>query len=102
MRIVSQDGTLELPYEETIFMTQRVDWKNETWFNIVADVKGRVWIIAGYSTIEKAEEAMRRCRRAYGIYMQSVLKPREVSSLEDMEKRGSFTFPKEEDVVCQK
>lgn len=75
MRIISQDGTLDMPYEQVII--QR--FKDEIYFlnknltgveHLVGDM-----VAAKYSTEEKAKKAMEMLREAYTgmpIVMQNV------------------------------
>lgn len=65
MRVISQDGTIDMPYEQVII--QR--FKNDIYFlnknltgveQLVSDM-----IVAQYSTEKKAEKAMEMLRNAY-------------------------------------
>ena len=75
MRIISQDGTLDIPYEQVVI--QR--FKGEIYFlnkNLIGveQLCGDM-VIAEYSTEEKAEKAMEMLRDAYvgmPIVMQNV------------------------------
>lgn len=70
MRVISQDGALDMPYEQVII--QR--FKNEIYFlnsnltgleQLVSDM-----VIAKYSTEEKAKKAMEMLREKYLIRME--------------------------------
>lgn len=68
MRVISQDGTLDIPYEQVVI--QR--FKGEIYFlnknltgidDLVSDI-----VIAKYSTEEKAKKAMEMLREEYRKY----------------------------------
>lgn len=68
MRVISQDGTLDIPYEQVVI--QR--FKGEIYFlnknltgidDLVSDI-----VIAKYSTEEKAKKAMEMLREEYQKY----------------------------------
>lgn len=65
MRVISQDGTLDMPYEQVVIQK----FKNDIYFlnknltgveQLVNDM-----VVATYSTEEKAKKAMEMLRRAY-------------------------------------
>ena len=65
MRVISQDGTLDMPYEQVVI--QR--FKNDIYFlnknltgveQLVSDM-----VVATYSTAEKAQKAMEMLREDY-------------------------------------
>ena len=65
MRVISQDGTLDIPYEQVVI--QR--FKGEIYFlnkNLtgIDDLVGDI-VIAKYSTEEKAQKAMEMLREDY-------------------------------------
>ena len=66
MRIISQDGTIDIPYElSAVTIGQKVDLSE---FNINIRSKlldERQCIVAIYSTDEKAKKAMEMLRKAY-------------------------------------
>ena len=61
MRIVSQDGCYDLPYEQTVVL------REETHI-LVRTMEYEDLRIASYSTEEKAIKAMEMCRVEYGKY----------------------------------
>ena len=65
MRIISQDGIFDLPYEQAV--VARFDEKVIAYpFN---DLESSDYIqLASYSTEEKAIKALEMCRREYGKY----------------------------------
>ena len=76
MRVISQDGTIDIPYElSAVTIGQKVDLSK---FNINIRSKlldERPCIVATYSTEEKAKKAMEMLRDAYigmPIVMQNV------------------------------
>lgn len=58
MRIISQDGCYDVPYEQAILLAD----DGEIWAFTCDAKKGR---IASYSTQEKAMKAMEMCRNRY-------------------------------------
>ena len=118
MRIISQDGTIDIPYEQVVI--QR--FKTEIYFlnknltgveNLICDME-----IALYSTEEKAEKAMEMLRETYqygkkvsvpkfdesGIDKEDDITLYNTRLLNDFFKGGTyipikvFQFPKDEDV----
>lgn len=72
MRVISQDGRLDFPYEESIVFISLVDASE---IRIVAIADDDDVAIAKYSTEEKAKKAMEMLRDAYigmPIVMQNV------------------------------
>lgn len=66
MRIISQDGTIDMPYEQVII--QR--YKKDIYFlnkNLIIGVEKRLgdMVVAAYSKEEKAKKAMEMLRVAY-------------------------------------
>ena len=74
MRVISQDGTLDFPYENSIvFIDTRA--KEATFVRMQAIGDNETSITAKYSTKEKAKKAMEMLRDAYigmPIVMQNV------------------------------
>lgn len=105
MRVISQDGTLDMPYEQVII--QR--FKDEIYFlnknltgveHLVGDM-----VVAKYSTEEKAKKAMSELKYAYLSHNQLQINkeiPKAVSD-EFPDKiikavYGAFQFPAEEEL----
>ena len=64
MRIISQDGTVDIPYDQTALIRVGKEMKE-----IYADsIKFEDLRIAKYSTEEKAIKAMEMCRKKYLDY----------------------------------
>lgn len=57
MRIISQGGHADLPYERTIIMSNTE--------NVLARCDGKEYVMGIYSTKEKAMKAMEICRNRY-------------------------------------
>ncbi len=60
MRLISQDGTLNFPYEQIV--VQRDD--SAIYARIIGESKARN-VLANYSNEEKADRAMKMLREAY-------------------------------------
>lgn len=58
MRIISQDGTIDVPYEHTTLIRVGAEV-------YLSSIKLRDTLIAKYSTEEKAIKAMEMCRKKY-------------------------------------
>lgn len=90
MRIVSQDGEFDLPYEET---TLRAFANGEIGAFSLIDLESNDFIVmAEYSTKEKAIKAMEMCRQEYGKYFgtQGGISP--ITGA--VTQPGIFTYPK--------
>lgn len=101
MRVISQDGTLDMPYEEVIIQRfrSRIYFlnKNLTGVESLADDMQ----IAEYSTEEKAKKAMEELRYAYMCH--SLVKMGkspldEIGEKITMGLSGLFQFPAEEEL----
>ena len=68
MRIISQDGKIDLPYEQ---ISISIDYDDEMAIIAYAVSSGTIWELAEYSTKEKAEKAMEELRTEYGNYKQA-------------------------------
>lgn len=103
MRIISQDGCYNLPYEQTVVL------REETHI-LVRTMEYEDLRIASYSTEEKAIKAMEMCRKRYTQYIFNrrmvpvVAKDLTRLPLEEAEKVRDqisetfiFQFPKEEE-----
>lgn len=85
MRIVSQDGCYDLPYEQTVVL------REETHI-LVRTMEYEDLRIASYYTEEKAIKAMEMCRQEYGKYygVQGGVSP--ITGA--VTQPGIFTYPK--------
>lgn len=103
MRVISQDGTMDFPYEiSTIFIYPRIE-------NVIAIQSAgdsEISIIGRYSSKEKAIKAMEMLREAYvgmPIVMQNVNTPKgAVKTLEVVQGCGIgnivFRFPQDDEI----
>ena len=101
MRVISQDGALDIPYEQVV--VQR--FKGEIYFlnknltgidDLVSDI-----VIAKYSTEEKAKKAMEELRYAYMCHnLVKMVKtpPDGIDEKLTMGLSGVFHFPAEEEL----
>lgn len=65
MRIISQDGKIDLPYEQ---ISISIDCDDERTIIAYAVSSGTIWELAEYSKKEKAEEVMKMLREGYRNY----------------------------------
>ena len=101
MRVISQDGALDIPYEQVVI--QRFNGeiyflnKNLTGIDdLVSDI-----VIAKYSTEEKAKKAMEELRYAYMCHnLVKMVKtpPDGIDEKLTMGLSGVFQFPAEEEL----
>lgn len=101
MRVISQDGTVDMPYEEVIIQRfkSRIYFlnKNLTGVESLADDMQ----IAEYSTEEKAKKAMEELRYAYMCHnLVKMVKtpPDGIDEKLTMGLSGVFQFPAEEEL----
>lgn len=108
MRVISQDGTIDMPYEEVIIQRfkSRIYFLNK---NLTAvESLNNDMQIAEYSTEEKAKKAMERLRIAYenNVFYHCTAgskcfeEVRSILSEEQFQKAASeyFQFPAEEEL----
>ena len=94
MRIISQDGTIDLPYEQVIIT--RHDKSIYLMEHLTEDVE-----IAKYSTEEKADEAMEELRVAYichNLVKMGYVPPNNITEKLSIGLTGVFQFPAEEEL----
>ena len=121
MRIISQNGTIDVPYEQVVIQLFEKDiyFLNKNLVGIEPHIND--FLIAEYSTEEKAEKAMEMLRTAYtgrfvtnadisddfnerlqelmkGGFGAVVVKDTSDSTVEFSNLNGYFQFPKDEDV----
>lgn len=101
MRVISQDGTIDVPYEELIIQRfkSRIYFlnKNSTGVESLNDDMQ----IAGYSTEEKAKKAMEELRYAYmchTLVKMGQTPPDGIDEKLTMGLSGVFQFPTEEEL----
>lgn len=68
MRIISQGGKIDLPYEQ---ISISIDCDDERTIIAYAVSSGTIWELDEYSKKEKAEKAMEMLRTEYGNYKQA-------------------------------
>lgn len=68
MRIISQGGKIDLPYEQ---ISISIDCDDERTIIAYAVSSGTIWELAEYSKKEKAEEVMKMLRTGYSDYQQA-------------------------------
>lgn len=94
MRVISQDGTIDLPYEQVIIT--RNDKSIYLMEHLTEDVE-----IAKYSTEEKAKEAMEELRMSYmchNLVKMGQTTPDGIDEKLTMGLSGVFHFPAEEEL----
>ena len=88
MRLISQDGTIDVPYDNTII------YRNDEYIICVFGCTDKERVLARYSTDEKAKKAMEMLRNEYMQY--------ETAKSEDywfaFDYPKVFQFPADEDV----
>lgn len=104
MRIISQDETIDVPYEHTTLIREGTEI-------YLSSIKLRDTLIAKYSTEEKAVKAMEMCRsryawckiRSHGMnsltMAMSFRRTDEIEQLlETFAEKNIFQFPEDEEV----
>ena len=98
MRVISQDGKLDFPYENSVVFISLVDASE---IRIVAIGDDDNVVIAKYSTEEKAKKAMEELRYAYMCHSLAKMgqtPPDEIDEKLSMGLSGVFHFPSEEEL----
>ena len=101
MRVISQEGTIDIPYEEVIIQRfeSRIYFLNKNLTGVETlndDMK-----IAEYSTEEKAKKAMEELRYAYMCHILAKMgntPPDGIDEKLTMGLIGVFQFPTEEEL----
>ena len=101
MRVISQDGTIDMPYESVIIQRfgREIYFLNKNLIGVeqlVSDMD-----IATYSTEEKAKKAMEELRYAYMCHSLAKMwqtPPDEIDEKLAMGLSGVFHFPSEEEL----
>ncbi len=98
MRVISQDGTLDFPYENSIvFIDTRA--KEAAFVRMQAIGDNETSITAKYSTEEKAKKAMEELRMAYmchNLAKMGQTPPDGIDEKLTMGLSGVFEFPADE------
>ena len=98
MRVISQDGKLDFPYENSVVFINLVDASE---IRIVAIGDDDDVVIAKYSTEEKAKKAMEELRYAYmchTLVKMGQTPPDGIDEKLTMGLSGVFHFPAEEEL----
>ena len=98
MRVISQDGKLDFPYENSVVFINLVDASE---IRIVAIGDDDNVVIAKYSTEEKAKKAMEELRYAYichSLVKMGQTPPDGIDEKLTMGLSGVFQFPAEEEL----
>ena len=98
MRVISQDGRLDFPYEESVVFISLVDASE---IRIVAIGDDDNVVIAKYSTEEKAKKAMEELRYAYMCHNLVKMVKTPLDGIDEkltMGLSGVFQFPAEEEL----
>ena len=95
MRIISQDGTIDIPYEQCVIQRfrEKIYFLNKNLVGVEQLVNDME--MASYSTEEKAKKAMEMLREKYKDYAKATNKSN-FFTMFDYPK--VFQFPKDEDV----
>ena len=101
MRVISQDGTIDIPYDSVIIQRfgREIYFLNKNLIGVeqlVSDMD-----IATYSTEEKAKKAMEELRYAYMCHSLAKMGqtlPDEIDEKLAMGLSGAFQFPTEEEL----
>lgn len=65
MRVISQDGYTDIPYEDFVFSATD-DWKIKAAKDVICDIRqGKMRVIAEYSSREKVLKVMELLRESY-------------------------------------
>lgn len=100
MRVISQDGTIDMPYEQIVI--QRFEReiyclnKNLSGVHALDDM-----CIAKYSTVEKAQKAIEELRYSYMCRNIAKMRNEPINDIDEklyMGLNGVFQFPKEEEI----
>ena len=90
MRVISQDGRIDLPYEQIVVENNTVD-KITIIAYAVDSYDDTVWKLAEYSTEEKAEKAMKTLRTEYERHYQTYLDGMKEILFELYEELGTYS-----------
>lgn len=107
MRIISQDGTFDVPYEQVVIQrySDGIYWLNKNLIGVESDGISEDFKIASYSSEAKAIKVMEMIMKSYTGYIfckEDVMMRAEMSENEKMtnlmESFLYFKFPKDEEV----
>lgn len=100
MRVISQDGTIDVPYENFVFGIIEDNFIVAIRDTIARPSEIAQGVVAKYSTKEKAEEAMKQLKYAYLCHNRVKIE-REYPICDDKTQEGIggvYTFPQDDEV----
>ena len=107
MRLISQDGTFDVPYEQVVIQrySDGIYWLNKNLIGVESGGISEDFKIASYSSEAKAIKVMEMIMKSYTVYIfckEDVMMRAEMSENEKMtnlmESFLYFKFPKDEEV----
>lgn len=101
MRVISQDGTMDYPYENSIVFIDTRGVRDKAFVRMQAIGDDEASIMAQYSTKEKAKKAMEELRMAYmchNLAKMGQMPPDGIDEKLTMGLSGVFHFPAEEEL----
>lgn len=99
MRVISQDGTMDYPYENSIVFIDTRGVRDKAFVRMQAIGDDEASIMAQYSTKEKAKKAMEELRMAYmchNLAKMGQTPPDGIDEKLTMGLSGVFEFPADE------
>lgn len=99
MRVISQDGTMDYPYENSIVFIDTRGVRDKAFVLMQAIGDDEASIMAQYSTKEKAKKAMEELRMAYmchNLAKMGQTPPDGIDEKLTMGLSGVFEFPADE------
>lgn len=95
MRVISQDGYTDIPYEGFVFSATD-DWKIKVAKDVVCDIRqGKIRVIAEYSSREKVLKVMELLRETYLKFAQAT---NDDSFYTFFDNPKVFQFPEDDEV----
>lgn len=101
MRVISQDGTMDYPYENSIVFIDTRGVRDKAFVRMQAIGDDEASIMAQYSTKEKAKKAMEELRMAYmchNLAKMGQTPPDGIDEKLTMGLSGVFEFPADEEL----
>lgn len=101
MRVISQDGTMDFPYENSIVFIDTRLVRDKVFVRMQAIGDDEASTMAQYSTKEKAKKSMEELRYAYicqAIAKMGQTPPKGIDEKLTMGLSGVFHFPAEEEL----
>lgn len=100
MRILSQDGMCDYPYDEVGLSIGYKGDKSEFYIFFHHKLQDEGFKIAVYSTAEKAQKAMEMLREAYQKrkWEPTVIEDGEITEMQEWHYSEYFRFPSDEEI----